>query len=185
MPGLVFLSVLGYNIVVIITEGRRVRMRYLRRLVWYIASRLFIVLLLTGILTITFYYAMNATNIYVVIKDGMARRAQVIMMDEPASSLEKYFTDTWLERDEQLQTALRGEGPYQNVSVKGFDHRISLKRVWCWPWENTATARVAERIPSIDGKAAGGVPAWPESTYSMILTREGGNWKIRNITAVE
>ena len=62
-------------------------MRYLRRFVWYIASRLFIVLILIGILTVTFYYAMNATNIYVVIKDGMARRAQVIMMDEPLSSL--------------------------------------------------------------------------------------------------
>ena len=50
-------------------------MRYLRRLVWYIASRLFIALILLGILTVTFYYAMNATNIYVIVKDGMARRA--------------------------------------------------------------------------------------------------------------
>ena len=161
-------------------------MRYLRRLVWYIASRLFIVLLLLGILTVTFYYAMNATNIYVIIKDGMARRAQVIMMDEPASSLDNYFTATWIERDQTLQSALNGSGPYQNVNVKGFDHRISLKNVWCWPWEDTATATVSERIPSIDGKSVNGsVPAWPEGTYAMILTRESGNWKIRNITAVE
>lgn len=161
-------------------------MRYLRRLVWYIASRLFIVLLLLGILTVTFYYAMNATNIYVIIKDGMARRAQVIMMDEPASSLDNYFTSTWIERDQALQSALNGSGPYQNVKVKGFDHRISLKNVWCWPWEDTATATVSERIPSIDGKSVNGsVPAWPEGTYTMILTRESGNWKIRNITAVE
>ncbi len=160
-------------------------MRYLRRLVWYIASRLFIALLLIGVLTITFYYAMNATNIYIVIKDGMARRAQVIMMDEPVSSLDKYFTATWIERDEALQSALNGGGPYQNVSVKGFDHRVALKSVWCWPWENSATATVTERIPSIDGKASGGVPAWPEGTYAMILTRESGNWKIRNITTAE
>ena len=162
-------------------------MRYLRRLVWYIASRLFIALILLGILTVTFYYAMNATNIYVIVKDGMARRAQVVMMDEPLSSLDAYFTSTWIERDQLIQSAVSGTDPYQNVSVTGFDHRISLHSVWCWPWENIATATVTERIPSIDGKAAGGgsVPAWPDGKYSMILTRESGNWKIRNITAVE
>ena len=63
-------------------------MRSLRRFVWFIASRLLIVLLVLGILTITLYYAMNATGIYVIIKDGMAKRAQVIMMNEPTSSLE-------------------------------------------------------------------------------------------------
>ena len=161
-------------------------MRYLRRLVWYIASRLFILLILLGVLTVTFYYAMNATNIYVIIKDGMARRAQVIMMNASVSSLDQYFTAAWIERDESLQSAVSGTGPYQNVSVTGFDHRISLKRVWCWPWEDSATATVTERIPSIDGKSVNGsVPAWPEGTYTMLLTRESGNWKIRNITAAE
>ena len=161
-------------------------MRYLRRFVWYIASRLFIALILIGVLTVTFYYAMNATNIYVVIKDGMARRAQVIMMDEPLSSLEKYFTNTWIERDQTLQNALSGQGAYQNVSVKGFDHRIAMSRVWCWPWESTASATVTERIPSIDGKSASGsVPAWEGGKYAMILTRESGNWKIQDITTLE
>ena len=143
-------------------------MRYLRRLIWYIASRLFILLILIGVLTVTFYYA------------------KVIMMDEPIASLDQYFTTAWIERDEGLQQAVNGEGPYQNVNVTGFDHRISLKRVWCWPWEDSATATVVERIPSIDGKAtSGSVPPWPGGTYTMILTRESGNWKIRNITALE
>ena len=60
-------------------------MRYLRRLIWFIASRLLVILLVLGLLTVAFYFSMNATNIYIIIKDGMARRAQVIMMDEPAS----------------------------------------------------------------------------------------------------
>ena len=58
-------------------------MRYLRRLIWFIASRLLVILLVLGLLTVAFYFSMNATNIYIIIKDGMARRAQVIMMDEP------------------------------------------------------------------------------------------------------
>ena len=143
-------------------------------------------MLLIGIFTVTFYYAMNATNIYVIIKDGMAKRAQVIMMDEPLSSLDAYFTETWVERDELLQNAVSGNGPYQNVNVTGFDHRISLGRVWCWPWENVATATVTERIPSIDGKSvSGGVPVWQSAVYSMILSNDSGNWKIRNISTVE
>ena len=161
-------------------------MKHLRRLVWFIASRLFIILLLLGIFTVTFYYAMNATNIYVIIKDGMARRAQVVMMDEPASSLDAYFTSSWLERDELLREALDGAGPYQNVQVTGFDHRITLHVVWCWPWDSIATATVTERIPAIDGRAASGsVPAWQAAKYTMVLSNESGNWKIRNISTVE
>ena len=103
-------------------------MRSLRRFVWFIASRLLIVLLVLGILTITLYYAMNATGIYVIIKDGMAKRAQVIMMNEPTSSLESYFSQNWIARDDGVQDAVNGNGPYRNCSITGFDHRISLSR---------------------------------------------------------
>lgn len=162
-------------------------MRSLRRLVWFIASRLFIILLLLGMFTVTFYYAMNATNIYIIIKDGMARRAQVVMMDESVASLDKYFSSSWIERDALVINAANNVGPYENCNITGFDHRITLSRVWCWPWDTTATATVTERIPAIDGRSrdASGVPAWQNATYSVILTQENGNWKIRNLTMVE
>ena len=57
-------------------------MKHLRRLIWHIASRLLIVTIVLGLLVTGFYYAMNMTNIYVVLKDGRARRAQVVMMTE-------------------------------------------------------------------------------------------------------
>ena len=62
-------------------------MKHLRRLIWHIASRLLIVTLVLGLLVTGFYYAMNMTNIYVVLKDGMARRAQVVMMTEDIEEL--------------------------------------------------------------------------------------------------
>ncbi len=161
-------------------------MRSLRRFVWFIASRLLIALLVLGILTITLYYAMNATGIYVIIKDGMAKRAQVIMMNEPTSSLGSYFSQNWIARDDAVQEAANGNGPYQNCSITGFDHRISLSRVWSWPWENYATATVTESIPGIDGRSAtGSVPAWPTTKYTITLSKESGTWKIRNITLLE
>ena len=162
-------------------------MKYLRRLVWFIASKLLAVLLILGILSTTFYFAMNAMNIYIIIKDGMAARAKVIMMDESADTLDNYFFSSWIARDELLQSAFNDTDPYQASTVTGFDHRISLSWVWCWPWENTARATVTERIPAIDGKSSseGGVPDWPAGRYSIILSRDSGNWKIRTITLLE
>ena len=60
-------------------------MKYLRRLVWFLASRLLLITVLVGLMVTVFYYAMNLANIHVVLKDGMAMRAKVIMMDEDAS----------------------------------------------------------------------------------------------------
>ena len=40
-------------------------MKYLRRLIWYIASRLLLICLVLGVMMTTFYYAMNITNVYV------------------------------------------------------------------------------------------------------------------------
>lgn len=158
-------------------------MRYFRRFIWFIAARLLILLILISVLSVTFYFAMNATNIYVIIKDGMARRAQVIMMDESPDGLARYFTQSWIERDELLQSTLSDNDPYRNASVKGFDHRIKMNYVWCWPWENTATATIEERIPSIDGKITGGGPViWTNMQYTVVLARDSGNWKIQNMT---
>ena len=64
-------------------------MKHLRRLIWHIASRLLIVTIVLGLLVTGFYYAMNMTNIYIVLKDGMARRAQVVMMTEDVEELRK------------------------------------------------------------------------------------------------
>ena len=48
-------------------------MKYLRRLVWFIASRLLALLLVLGLLSVTFYFAMNAMNIYIILKDAYLR----------------------------------------------------------------------------------------------------------------
>ena len=149
-------------------------------------------------MTLVFYFSMNATNIYIILKDGMARRAQVIMMGEN-DDLTPFFSSACLERDQQLAQARNGESPYQNnYTITGFDHRINLDWFWCWPWEDTARASITERIPAIDGKikasardaaAASGVtltaPKWPTTQYAVLLSRENGQWHIRNLTVTQ
>ena len=72
-------------------------MKYVRRTIWYIATRLLVISLVLGLIVLAFYYAMNFTNIQVVLKDGMAQRTKTIMlMDTDNDQLSKFFSDTWL-----------------------------------------------------------------------------------------
>lgn len=170
-------------------------MKYLRRLIWFIATRLLVICCVLALVVTAFYFSMNATNIYIIVKDGMAKRAQVILMGAD-EDLTPYFANTCLERDADLQTALNSENSYYQYyySITGIDHRITLNWFWCWPWEDTARATVTERIPAIDGRLrssvrelaeSNGVPAtpqWQSAQYSLILTRENGLWHVKNMT---
>ena len=176
-------------------------MTKLRHFVWYLATRLFILLVLLGFAVVTFYYAMNATDISVVLKDGMALRAQVIMMDEDEAELTKFFQTNYLQRDENLLQALEGESPYTIYTIRGIDHRLQLTWMWCWPWDTTAKAEFIERIPRIDGRINRlyeetainqygennyeSPPRWQSARYTATLVKENDQWKIRSIQVKE
>ena len=82
-------------------------MKYLRRGVWYLASRLFLICMITGMAITVFYYAMNLSNMQIITKDGMAARAKVIMgIEQDAEVLKRYFQQACLDADEPLNTAL-------------------------------------------------------------------------------
>lgn len=174
--------------------------KYLRRLIWYVSSRLLALCLILGLVTMVFYFSMNATNIYIILKDGMAKRAQVVMMGADESQLDPYFSAGYIERDAMVAEARNGQSTYQNYySITGFDHRLNLDWVWCWPWEDSARATITERIPAIDGKlrasareivAASGVtlpatPKWQTVQYTVLLSRENNQWRIRNLTVAK
>ena len=175
-------------------------MKKLRRFIWYLASRLLLILVIVSLCVVTVYYAMNATNIYIVLKDGMAKRAQVIMMDESASDLTKFFQGRYLQRDENLQIAIDGKSPYTYYNVRGIDHRLKMTWMWCWPWDSTARVTFVETIPRIDGRVNGkyldeakalygegyqSPPRWQGGRYTATLVKENNQWHIRSIALVE
>ncbi len=173
-------------------------MRYLRRGVWYVAGRLFLICLILGISITVFYYAMNLSNIQIILKDGMAARAKTVMgMETDPEILYRYFHRAEPATDEMLQLALAGNSDYAAYNVRGIDHRLEMGFLWIWPWENAARLTIEERIPRIDGrvkgtrademiaqKGSGAVypPAWPDARYRVSLVRENGQWKIRELT---
>ncbi|HIQ62925.1 MAG: hypothetical protein UFE80_02870 [Christensenellales bacterium] len=174
-------------------------MQYLRRFLWYIAKRLLGVTLLFGALIIAFYMAMNTSNILILLKDGMALRAQVIMMEEEPASLTKFFQEDFVRLDTALNVGLSSESPYADYDITGIDHRVTLEWMWCWPWDDTASADFVESVPKIDGRIKSSLraeaeandpssvypPAWSTSRYRATLVRENGRWKIASLKLME
>jgi len=175
-------------------------MKKVRRFIWYLAGRLMLIVVLLGVFTVTFYYAMNASNINIVLKDGMAKRAQVIMMQEDASELNKFFQSSYLQRDENLQLALDDKSPYIYYNIRGIDHRLKMTWMWCWPWDNTARAEFTETVPGIDGRVRSAYaeaakalygdgyetpPKWQGGKYTATLVKENNQWHIRGLSLVE
>lgn len=175
-------------------------MRMLKRFLSFIASRLLIFTVISALLIISFYLAMNTTNIWVLIDDGLTARAAVVMMDEDPADLTKYFRQEFIQKDPVLQVGLSDASPYKDYEIRGFDHRVRMVSVWSWPWENVARAEIVESIPAIDGAirssrreaalAAGGEarlspPEWATSRYRVTLTRTAGRWMISNLQLIE
>ena len=173
-------------------------MKYLRRGIWYVAGRLLVICLILGLMITVFYYAMNLSNIQIVLKDGMAGRAKYVMgITDQRSDLEKFFQSICLDEDALVAAASRGESPYADYNIRGIDHRLEIGFFWIWPWENNVRLDISERIPRIDGRVKGlkadeaiaargesaiYPPEWQGASYRIHLTRENGQWKIRQMS---
>lgn len=173
-------------------------MKYLRRLIWYFATRLLVITIIVGLMSVVFYYAMNYSNIQIIMKDGMASRARVVMMGEDPGELTKYFQNGFLEKDSVMRAVRQGGSPYEDYNVRGIDHRLSIDFFWLWPWDNAVELTVTESIPRIDGRIKGTraeaaiaesgpsavyPPSWQTTTYKATLVRENYQWKIRSLVA--
>ena len=176
-------------------------MKYLRRIVWFFANRLFLSCLILGLLITAFYYAMNLTNVQIVLKDGMANRAKYVMgISKDRSELTKYFQNACLEGDSEIIRKETGASPYADYNVRGLDHRLEMGYFWVWPWESSIRVTIKESVPRIDGRVKGlkadeviaqkgpdavYPPSWPEARYRVTLVKEAGKWKIKTMTLLK
>ena len=175
-------------------------MRYLRRGVWFLVSRMAVLVLVLSLIVVVFYEAMDMTNIQIIIKDGMTRRAKTVMGMEDGSELRLYFQSSFLSNDAALILAQNGDSPYRDYNIRGLDHRIEMGFLWVWPWEDRCRVDIVERIPAIDGRAkgdraealvasqgAGAVypPSWQSARYRVTLQRENGQWKMASVEEIE
>ncbi len=161
-------------------------MLYLRRLIWFIAKTLIIISVLAGMLVCGFFMAMNVSNIYIVLNEGLEKRVDVILTRQEAEELNKYFHADFLIADQALEGALNGQSVYQDYNITGFDYDLTIEKLWTWPWDSYANCTVVERVPSIAGSVISSrrsevpakVPMLHGGRYDITLVKVGGQWKI-------
>jgi len=159
---------------------------YIRRLVWFIANRLIWLCALCGILVCGFYMCLNTANIYVILDEGLEKRAEVILTQEEAERLNFYFHADFLSNDRALEGAFDGTSIYDDYTITDFEYDLKIEKLWAWPWDNFATCTVVERVPSIKGsvvssrksEASPVVPSWQGGRYDITLVKVDGTWKI-------
>ena len=161
-------------------------MKYIRRLIWFIASRLLVFTIAVSVLLCAFYMCMNTANVYIVLNDGLEKRVEVILTREDAPELNNYFHGSFLSADPALTAAFDGSSPYVDYNITDFEHELTIESLWAWPWDDYATCTVGERVPSITGTVLSSrknsadpmVPAWQGRRYDITLMKSEGKWKI-------
>ena len=161
-------------------------MQYIRRLIWFIASHLVLFCVLIGMLICGFFMCMDMANIYIILDEGLEKRAEVILTRNEAEELNKYFHYDFLNVDPAIKGAFNGSSAYDDYVISGFDYDLKIERLWAWPWDDYATCTVVEQVPSITGKVVSiradevpsDVPKWQGGRYNITLVKDDGLWKI-------
>lgn len=161
-------------------------MQYIRKMIWFIATRLVIVCVLVAMLVCGFFMCLDIANIYIILDEGLEKRVEVILTRDDAEELNKYFHYDFLTNDPALTGAFDGTSAYDDYTITDFDYEMNIERLWTWPWDDYATCTVTEQVPSITGKvissraseASWEVPAWQGGRYNLTLVKENGLWKI-------
>jgi hypothetical protein len=169
-------------------------MEYLIRFLSYIIRNLFVLAIVAALIVVSFFIAMNASNIFILLNDGLEKRASVILVKEDANELNKFFTEEFLAEDNLLK-----QNEYIDFIIRSFDHQVSIQWMWNWPWSNKATATVVERVKNIDGelpdekksdeekksKKKIPPPKWKNAKYKLFLVKDGIAWKIDKMVFLE
>lgn len=160
-------------------------MKYVRRFMWFWASRLLIVTLVVSIVVCAFYMCMNSANIYIVLTDGLEARVRTILTASGAETLGDYFHADFLNQDTALQGPLTEPASSARITLP------TLITCFRWKscglaWDDVATCHRHRARASITGKVLSSrkgevdeqIPAWQGGRYEITLKRSGGKWKI-------
>ncbi len=155
-----------------------------RRSIWYILR---IVVALTLVLIVCygiFMEAMQVSNIYIIITEGMELRADCILEQGGLLELTEYFTESWVNKDTALY-----DGKYADFVVDSYDYRLSIESIRVLPWSKTASIICVERIPSIQAKPDNeaentSVPEWFNARYRVLLEKIEGRWLITGLELI-
>ena len=166
-------------------------MKHLRRAMLFIATRLVIIVLCVSLLICAFYMAYSMGNAYILVTEGLEKRAEVCIYREGYTDLNKYFTVSFLNSDPVLAVSVSEQSPYLPYTITGFEYELKVESLKAWPWNDVISCGITEYVTDITGtvKAAyssnSGTtpPKWESGRYTVYLTKQtDGSWKISGLT---
>lgn len=159
-----------------------------RKSIWYVLRTLLIIVTLVVAALYVFVGAMHVSNIYILVSEGMEKRAACILEGGSVNELTEYFTEEFVAKDAALY-----DGEYSGYTISNFIYKLDVNRLMVLPWDKTASVRVTERMLSLSGKPKpdeelpedAAPPAWTPVRYSVKLRRVEGRWYIADIILLE
>lgn len=93
-----------------------------------------------------FVMAMNVSNIYILMSDGMAMRTSVVLGLSDPEELPKFFSESCIQSD-----AIYQDTTYVDYDMDSFESEVTLLSMHTLPWEDTATVTLLQEVPSVVG----------------------------------
>lgn len=158
------------------------------KFLWYLFSRVLIWAVAIGLVVLAFFMAMDYMNASILMKDGMQLRAEVIIKGADSSTLTKVFSTSFLEKDTLLNS-----DAYLPYKVSDFDYSADSDVVLIFPWQDSVTLRMTEKISNIEPQVTpdedtslnATPPAWQNAVYDIKLVRYQDSWRITGMTTVK
>ena len=165
-------------------------MEYFLRFLLCVLRWALIVLVVCALCAGVFLFAMDYTNVNILVTDGMKMRTGVVLGYNDADELNKFFTADYLAGD-----ALLLDTTYLDYTIHSFDAQVEVESLHTLPWEDTATAVVQESV-EISGELPISKqtpeqladpnkippPPWKGGTYEITLHKDADHrWIITDV----
>jgi len=157
-----------------------------RKSIWYVLRTLLIIVALVVAALYVFIGAMHVSNIYILVSEGMEKRAACILEGGSVNELTEYFTEEFVAKDPALYA-----GTYNGFTINNFIYKLDVTSLMVLPWDTSASMKVTERMLSLSGTPNDGMPedaklpAWTPVRYNVKLKRIGDRWYISDIILLE
>ena len=160
-----------------------------RRSVFYFMRAILTVLAIGALCILSFLSAARASNVYILVNEGMSQRADCILKHAPESDLLSFFTVDCVEADAvQRET---GAAPYGSITVSSYEYSLRILNMHLLPWHINTYVDVVEQIRGIKGSVSSesgsdtGIPEWSSRKYRLNVGRTEARWFIESIEILE
>ncbi len=155
----------------------------IKRGIWFFMRTVLIITFIVALCVGVFLTAMEASNLYILATEGLQLRAECVLMEGDRISLAEYYTGTFIDEDEKLNSAV-----YDDYDISSFELTTTLEGISVLPWSTTAYVTVVERVEmngSIKEEAKGEnpdgefpLPDWEPGRYAVRFIKHEGRWYI-------